>query len=79
MDARFALAALLARGAANPPVAARGRAAAPPAAWILPAIALSGAVSFGIAQLEIAEALPEEIARDLRSQLQSDRPSAVRH
>ncbi|MBW2577684.1 MAG: fused MFS/spermidine synthase [Deltaproteobacteria bacterium] len=42
----FALAALLARGAAKPPVAESGRAAAPPGAWILPAIALSGAVSF---------------------------------
>jgi predicted membrane-bound spermidine synthase len=42
----FVLAALLARGAANPPAAEPGRAASPPAAWILPAIALSGAVSF---------------------------------
>ncbi len=46
----FALAALLARGAANPPAAEGPRAASAPAAgsaaWILPAIALSGAVSF---------------------------------
>ena len=46
----FALAALLARGAAIPPTLDRPRAGASPAAggarWILPAIALSGAVSF---------------------------------
>ena len=47
----FALAALLAWGAASPPIQKDPRAASPPtaggaAAWILPAIALSGAVSF---------------------------------
>jgi spermidine synthase len=46
----FALAALLARGAVNPPVSDPSRAASSPTAvgagWILPAIALSGAVSF---------------------------------
>ena len=46
----FALAALLARGAAVPPAPEAPRAAPTPAAgaatWILPAIALSGAVSF---------------------------------
>ena len=46
----FALAALLARGAAPPPAPAAPRAPAPPfaggATWILLAIALSGAVSF---------------------------------
>jgi spermidine synthase len=46
----FALAALLARGAAIPPTPEGTRAAPTPAAgaaaWILPAIALSGAVSF---------------------------------
>ncbi len=45
----FALAALLARGAASPPAPAGPLAASTPAAaasWILPLIALSGAVSF---------------------------------
>jgi hypothetical protein len=47
----FALAALLARGAADPPTPEGPRAAPSPAVgapptWILPAIALSGAVSF---------------------------------
>jgi spermidine synthase len=43
----FALAAQLARGAANPPAEApRVQTAADGARWILPAIALSGAVSF---------------------------------
>ena len=46
----FALAALLARGAASPPTSEGRRAASAPAtgaaAWILPAIALSGAASF---------------------------------
>ena len=46
----FVLAALLARGAANPPTPVGRRGVSPPAAggaaWILPAIALSGAVSF---------------------------------
>ena len=46
----FALAALLARSASNPPTAVGPRAVSMPAAregtWILPAIAISGAVSF---------------------------------